>query len=124
MFSAMLTDGDVRIKIRYQTDGTLFNLRTLQANTKVITDIIRDFLFADDCDLNAVSEADMLCRVDKFSTTYTNFGFTINTKKTEVLHHPAPGKPYIEPNITVNIQTECGEQVHLSWQHSSPECHH
>ena len=25
-------------------------------------------------------------------------------KKTEVLHQPAPGKPYIEPNIAVNGQ--------------------
>ena len=42
--------------------------------------------------------------VDKFSAVCTNFGLTISTKKTEVLHQPAPGKPYVEPNITVNGQ--------------------
>ena len=30
--------------------------------------------------------------------------FTISTKKTKVVHQPAPGKPYNEPTITVNGQ--------------------
>jgi hypothetical protein len=108
MFSAMLTDafrdGDIGIGVRFRTDNKLFNLRRLQAKTKVMTDIIRDFLFADDCALNAASEADMQHSVDKFSDACTNFGLTISTKKTEVMHQPAPGKPYIEPNIIVNGQ--------------------
>ena len=108
MFSAMLTDafrhGDVGIDLRYRTDGKLFNLRRLQAKTKVKADIIRDFLFADDCALNADSEADMQRSVDKCSIACTNFGLTISKKKTEVLHQPAPWKPYIEPNITFNGQ--------------------
>ena len=40
--------------------------------------------------------------VDKLSNACDSFGLTISTKKTEVLHQPAPGKPYIEPNIKVN----------------------
>ena len=108
MFSAMLTeafrDEDVGVNLKYRTDGKLFNLRRLQAKTKVMTDIIRDLLFADDCALNAVSEADMQRSVNLFSSACTNFGLTINTKKTEVLHQPAPGRPYVEPNITVNGQ--------------------
>ena len=106
MFSAMLTDAfrdsDVGIGIRYRFDGSLFNLRRLQAKTKVSTDTINDLLFADDCALNAASEADMQHSVDKFSDACDNFGLTISTKKTEVMHQPAPGKPYVEPNISVN----------------------
>ena len=108
MFSAMLTDAfreeDVGVSLRYRTDGKLFNLRRLQAKTKVMTDSIRDLLFADDCALNAVSEADMQRSVDMLSSACINFGLTISTKKTEVLHQPASGKPYVEPNITVNGQ--------------------
>ena len=108
MFSATLTDsfrdGDVGMDIRFCTDGKLFNLRRLQAKIKVKTEIIRNFLFADDCALNVGSEADMQRSVDKFSIACTNFGLTISKKKTEVLHQPAPGEPYVEPNITVNGQ--------------------
>ena len=109
MFSAMLTDafgnGDVGINIKYRTDGQLFNLRRLQAKTKVQSVTIRDFLFADDCALNASTVEDMQKSVDKFSSACSNFGLTISTKKTEVLHQPAPGNPYITPNITVNGQS-------------------
>lgn len=42
--------------------------------------------------------------VNKFSDACTNFGLTISTKKTEVLHQQAPGKPYVKPNINVNGQ--------------------
>ena len=108
MFSAMLTDafsdGDLGVGIRYRTDGKLFNLRRLQAKTKVHTGTINEFLFADDCALNATSEVDMQHSVDKFSEACSNFGLTISTKKTEVMHQPAPGKPYVEPNIHVNGQ--------------------
>ena len=108
MFSAMLTDafsdGDFGVGIRYRTDGKLFNLRRLQAKTKVHTSTINDLLFADDCALNATSEAHMQHSVDKFSEACSNFGLTISTKKTEVMHQPAPGKPYVEPNIHINGQ--------------------
>ena len=52
MFSAMLTDafqdGDNGIPIRYRFDGKLFNLRRLQAKSKVHTEVLDEFLFADD----------------------------------------------------------------------------
>ena len=42
--------------------------------------------------------------VDRMSKACDNFLLTISTKKTEVVHQPAPGKPYSEPTITVNGQ--------------------
>ena len=38
----------------------------------------------------------------RFSRACVNFGFTISTKKTEVMHQPAPRKMYHEPHIFVN----------------------
>ena len=52
MFSAMLTDafqdGDNGIPIRYRFDGKLFNLKRLQAKSKVQTEVLDESLFADD----------------------------------------------------------------------------
>ena len=108
MFSAMLSDafreGDIGVGFHYRTDGKLFNARRLQAKTKVHDDTARDFLFADDCALNACSQTDMQGSIDLFSKSCDDFGLTISTKKTEVMHQPAPAAPYTEPHITINGQ--------------------
>ena len=105
MFSVMLFDAfsgsDNGIIIQYCTDSPVFNLKRLQANTKVKTDIINKFLFTADCALNATTKANIQNSVDKFSMACDNFGLTISTKKIEVMHQPAPGKPYVESNITI-----------------------
>uniref|UniRef100_A0A8C5PLD5 Reverse transcriptase n=1 Tax=Leptobrachium leishanense TaxID=445787 RepID=A0A8C5PLD5_9ANUR len=108
MFSAMLSEAfqstSLGVSLRYRTDGKLFNLRRLQAVTKVKDTVLRDFLFADDCALNAASEQEMQASVDKFSAACDNFGLLINTKKTEVMHQPAPKAQHQEPTITVKGQ--------------------
>ncbi|KAJ1127816.1 hypothetical protein NDU88_006209 [Pleurodeles waltl] len=64
MFLAMLSDAfcgdeEISIKIRYRTDGRIFNLQRLQAKTKIEEDSVHNFLFVDDCVLNAATEAHM-----------------------------------------------------------------
>ena len=120
MFTAMLSDAfqdsDPGINIRCRTDGRLFNLRRLQTKTKVLFDKVRDFLFADDCALNAGSPEDMQHSMDLFSIACTNFGFTISTKKTVVTYQPAPRKQYQEPTVTVNgqkLQTDVDKFTYL-----------
>ena len=80
MFSAMLFDAfsgwDIGIDIRYSSDGSVFNLRRLQAKTKVKTDILNKFLLADNCALNATTKANMQNSVDKFSMACDNFGLS------------------------------------------------
>lgn len=90
--------------IRYRTDGKLFNSRRLKAKTKVHVDKLREFLFADDCALNAGSIEDMQRSMNLFATACNNFGLTINTKKTEVMYQPAPQKSYQKPTVSVNGQ--------------------
>ena len=46
----------------------------------------------------------MQLSVDKFALACECFGLTISIKKTEVLHQPAPGNTYVEPNILINGQ--------------------
>ena len=108
MFSAMLTDAfqdvDAGFPIRYRFDDKLLNLRRLQAKSKVQTDVVDKLLYADDLAENAKSEVKMQGAVDCMSKACDNFKLTISTKKTEVVHQPAPGKPYSEPTITVNGQ--------------------
>ena len=68
------------------------------------TDVVDKLLYADDLAENAKSEEKMQGAVDRMSKACDNFQLTISTKKTEVVHQPAPGKPYSEPTITVNGQ--------------------
>ena len=79
-------DNNVGIQLKYRTDGGVFNLRRLKANTKVKIAELRELLFADDCALNSNTEAEMQWCVNHFSRACDNFGFTISTKKTEVMH--------------------------------------
>ena len=107
MFSAMLTaafqDGDNGISIRYRFDGKLFNLRRLQAKSKMQTEILDEFLFADDMAKGAQTEK-MQKGVDQVSDSCDNYDLTISIKKTKVVCQSAPGKPYKEPTITVKGQ--------------------
>ena len=57
VFTAMLhdasQDNDDGIQLKYRTDGGVFNLRRLKANTKVKLATLRELLYADDCALNS-----------------------------------------------------------------------
>ena len=108
LFSAMLTDAfsgeDVGIALRSRTDGGFYKPQRLKADTKVMLDILRDLLFADDCALCASSQGEMQRMVDLFAKACQNFGLTISIPKTEVLFQPAPGEPHSEPHISINGQ--------------------
>ena len=102
MFSAMLTDafkdGDNGIPIK------LFNLRRLQAKSTVQTEVLDEFLFADDMAKGALTEEKMQKDVDQVSDSCDSYDLTIIIKTTEVVYQPAPGKPYKKPTITVKGQ--------------------
>ncbi|MEE8289810.1 MAG: reverse transcriptase family protein, partial [Nitrosomonadaceae bacterium] len=89
------------IYIRYRTSGSVFDLARLRAKTKVLVSLVRDLLYADDCDLVSHNEAGLQSLVDSFDTACDAFGFTINIKKTVVMYQPAPSKPYHKPSILV-----------------------
>ena len=86
MFSAMLTDafqdGDSGIPMRYCFYGKLFNLRRLQAKSKVQTEVLDEFLFADDMAKGAPTEEKMQKGVDQVPDSCDSCDLTISIKKT------------------------------------------
>ena len=105
-FTAMLSHACSKLEkgiyLKYRLDGSLFDLRRLQAKTKVSTELIQEALFADDCSLNAHSEADLQIMIDHFAEASQLFGLTISIGKTEVLHQPAPHTNPLPQNITID----------------------
>ena len=85
MFYAMLTaafqDGDNGIPIRYHFDGKLFNLRRLQAKSKVQTEVLDEFLFANDMANGTLRKEKMQKGVDQVSGSCDRYDLTISIKK-------------------------------------------
>ncbi|VDL93031.1 unnamed protein product [Schistocephalus solidus] len=62
----------------------------MQASTRVSTTTVHVLLFADDWTLNTGMEEDMQRSMDLFAAGGTDFGLTISTAKTVVMHQPPP----------------------------------
>ena len=75
MLSAALAKTSASTTIRYRTDGRFFDLRRppKRANTKVQEALVRDFLLANECALDAHSEEDLQCLADCLSTAAEAF---------------------------------------------------
>ena len=73
------------IYLRTRSDGRLFNLARLRANTKVSEVLIRDMLFGDDAAVATPTQEELQSLMDCFSKACTDFGLTISLKKTSVL---------------------------------------
>ena len=118
MLTDAFQDSDNGISIRYRFDGKLFNLRRLQAKSKVQTEVLDEFLFADDMAKGAPTEDKMQKSVDQVSDSCDSYDLTISIKKTEVVYQPASEKAlqgayhHSERSTTAN-----GRQVHLPWKH-------
>ena len=76
IFFAMI----LRVAFHYRTDGNVFNIRRLQAKTKVQLAVLRDLLFADNCALVAYTEAVVQLLFDWFARAAKRFGVTISLK--------------------------------------------
>ena len=99
MLLVAFKDCDLGVPIQFRTDGSVFNLRRLQARTKVFSAVMRDLLFADDCALTAHSENDAQQLFDRFAITARRFGLTVSLKKTEVMLQPSGGQAHTIPAV-------------------------
>ena len=68
----------------------------MRASTKVFEQVLHEFLYADDCALQADSQQDIQLITDKFAAVAIKYGLAINTKKTDVMFQPAPGNGVTE----------------------------
>ena len=87
---------------RYRIDGSLFNLRLLQANRQTQVRLIRDLLFADDATLVAHTEQVLQRITSCFADESRLFGLDINLRKTEVLHQPVTREEHRPPYVSIS----------------------
>ena len=73
------------IPINFRLDGNLFNIRRLQAKTKISSDTIFDLQYADDAAIPNHTADGLQDTLDILAATYQRAGLIVNTKKTEVL---------------------------------------
>ncbi|BHF80043.1 hypothetical protein SprV_0702316700 [Sparganum proliferum] len=106
MFATMLLDADrnerLGISISYTTNGQLINTRRMQVQTRLSTTIVHDLLFLDDCAPATATESDMQRSVNRFASVCANFGPTINTHGTVIMHQPSPNTEYNDPCIIIS----------------------
>lgn len=81
------------VKIQFRLDGSLFNIRRLQAKTKTLVSNIYELQYADDCALLAHSPAAMQQALDIMSSVYGSLGLVINIHKTEIMTHKRSPPP-------------------------------
>jgi len=74
--------------IKYRLDGSLFNIRRLQAVMKVTNNTIFDLQYADDAALPSHTPDGLQSQLDAISSAYSRTGLVVNSKKTEVLYLP------------------------------------
>ena len=80
MLTDVFQDGDNGIPIKYRFDGKLFKVRRLQAKSKVQTEVLDEFLFADDMAKGAPTEEKMQKDVDQVSDSCDSYDLTISIK--------------------------------------------
>ena len=71
------------IPINFRLDGNLFNIRRLQAKTKISSDTIFDLQYADDAAIPSHTAAGLQDTLDILAATYQRAGLIVNTNVAE-----------------------------------------
>jgi len=97
------------VRIKYRLDGSLFNIRCLQAVTKVTNDTIFNPQYADNAALPSHTPDGLQRQLDAISSAYSRAGMVVNSKKTEVLYLPSDSS--LPPTFYIS-----GDQLGLTEQ--------
>ncbi len=106
------------VHVEYGLDGSLFNIRRLQARTKTKTRQICELQYAGDCAVLAHSPDSMQHALNTISSLYQSFGLQVNTKKNEVMSHLSTPAP-IPPSFHIK-----GVPLKTTSPTSAPPCPH
>ena len=89
------------VAVDFRLDGNLFNIRRLQATTKLQRERVIELQYADDCALIAHSPQDLQSVLAAAVRAYSRMGLTINTTKTEVVCQWSSNIPSTPPTFVV-----------------------
>lgn len=90
------------VQLSYRLDGNLFNIRRLQAKTKITEEAVHELQYADDTAIVSSSRDGLQRTINAVADAYTKAGLAININKTEVLSmHEDLHDP---PVFTINQQ--------------------
>jgi len=117
------------VRINYRFDGSLFNIRRLQAVAKVINDTVFDLQYVDAAALHSHTPDGLQRQLDAISSAYSRAGLVVNSKKSEVLYRPSDSSPlptfyisgdqlglteqftYLGSIITSTLWSHCGDST-------------
>ena len=91
---------NARIPVNFRLDGNLFNIRWLQAKTKISSGTIFDLQCADYAAITSRTAAGLQHTLDILAATYQRAGLIVNTKKTEFL--PQSVNSGTHPTFTIH----------------------
>ena len=127
MFTDAFQVGDNSTPIKYRFDGKLFKLRRLQAKSKVQTEVLDEFIFADDMVKGALTEEKMQNKVRIKYLIHIHVTVMISQSVSKRL------RMYISQHLESfqgvyhhnewSMIASAG-QVHLPWKHIVKGCAH
>ena len=99
------------IGLIYRLNGSLFNLRRLQAQPRISHDKVTDLQYADDCVLVSHSPEGLQKALNVIYDIYNTLGLVINANKTEVMYQWSGVAPQVEPIMSIG-----GAELKISHQ--------
>lgn len=93
---------DSGITVDFRLDGNLFNIRRLQAITKMTSEHIIELQYADDCAVMAHSPDTLQATLTAAASAYGRMGLSVNVAKTAVLCQWASTPSSHPPTFTIS----------------------
>jgi len=89
------------VGIHYRLDGSLFNIRRLQAATKVESTHVFELQYADDAALPSHTVFGLQQNLDSLTGCYRCAGLVVNVNKTEVLAQVSTAQTSVSPTFSI-----------------------